>query len=65
MRIEVAFTPDTANLLARLGLESGSGEAADCIGLLERMRAVARPGAAFLEAGFEIDADAGGVVIGG
>lgn len=63
--LDVDFTPDSAELLRRLGLERDSGEAADCLDLLEQMRSVARPRAAFLEAGFGIDADAGQVVVGG
>jgi hypothetical protein len=70
--IEVDFAPNIAELLPRLGLEHGSEEAADFIALLEQMRSVAKPRAAFLDVDAEdigietgADGEADRVVVGG
>lgn len=63
--VEVEFAPDVDDLLPRLGLEADSEEAEDFISLLERMRPLARPRAAFLDSAVRADAETGEVEVGG
>ncbi|MCD7756580.1 MAG: hypothetical protein LUH45_00165, partial [Clostridiales bacterium] len=63
--VEAPFSPDPATLLGRLHLDSDSDEAEDFLALLDRIKPLVHPRAAYLESSVEADRASGRVVIDG
>ncbi len=63
--VEAPFSPDPATLLGRLHLDSDSDEAEDFLALLDRIKPLIHPRAAYLESSVEADRASGRVVIDG
>jgi Vitamin B12 dependent methionine synthase, activation domain. len=63
--VESEFNPDIDDLLPRLGLDADSEEAEDFIVLLEKMRPLAKPKAAFMDVPARADPESGEVEVGG
>lgn len=63
--IEEPFAPDSEALLSRMSLEADSEEAADFLALLDKMKKVTRPKAAYGQAEVEANDGVGAVRIGG